>query len=416
MSLDLEGSIEVELLCGDGRVAEIAVRNRRPAGAGRMFIGRRPDEVTAMLPLLFSLCGHAQLVAGLEALEQAGGLIPSPATQAARRLMVAAETVLEHAQGILRDWPALIGEAPDLAAARGLRAALGSLRGALYPTREWARPGGGRLEPDLGDLARRLSEARRLIERAIFAGPTSYELGDLRNWTDWAQTGTTAAARLVRAIEEADAGGLGASPVPALPPLDRGALETVLAADDGAFLAQPVWRGAPHLTHPLARRAHHPLVGAMLLTHGTGVLTLIAARLADLHACLDEAEQLLAEIHDDPGAAEAQPPGDGNGLGMVQAARGLLVHRIELAGGVIGRYQILAPTEWNFHPDGGVSQGLHGLAADGTLEAHARLLVAALDPCVVCSVMVIHKSQGKSPPNVQGYRPLAGSSPTPLVR
>lgn len=402
---DLEGRVEVTLRCRNGHVAAVDVRNSRTAQAGRMFVGRRPDEVTAMLPLLFSLCGHAQLVAGLQAVEAAAGLVPAPATVAARRLMVAAETVLEHAQGILRDWPALLGEAPDLAAARGLRAALGSLRGTLYPGRDWAMPGGGRLVPDHADLARRLAEARRLVERAIFAGPSGYELADLRTWSDWAHTGATAAARLVRHIEDGDAGGFGAGPVALLPPLEPEALDRVMAGDDdGAFLARPTWLEAPRLTHPLARRAGHPLVSALLLAHGNGVLTLIAARLADLHAAMEEAEALLSEVADDPGNG-APATLAGSGLGMVQAARGLLAHRVDITDGAIRHYRILAPTEWTFHPDGVVAAGLQGVAANETLEDRVRMLIAALDPCVAATVAIVAE-------NELGCQGPGGLSPT----
>ena len=390
---ELEGRIEINLRCDGGHVADLSIVNHRLTQAGRMFVGRRPDEVTAMLPLLFSLCGHAQLVAGLEALEQAAGQIPDPDTLKARRLMVAAETVLEQTQSVLRDWPALLGEEADMAAARGLRAALGSLRGALYPDRDWARLGGGRLQPDIPELTRRLGEARRLIESAIFVGPTGYVLGDPRNWSDWARTGATAAARLVRHMEDQDLGGLGASPVPSLPPLDRTILEARLKEDDGRFLARPDWLGVPHLTHPLGRRANHPVVAAMLLTYGSGVLSLIAARLADLQACLDEAEELVAMIPPSPDQkATLTPPlsrqreRENKGLGLVEAARGLRVHRVELADGLIARYQILAPTEWNFHPNGALAHGLRGLACGDTLEVQARLLVSALDPCVAYTI------------------------------
>jgi hypothetical protein len=395
---DLEGRLDLTLDCEDGRVAAVAVHNHRQTQAGRMFIGRRPEEVTAMLPLLFSLCGHAQLVAGLEAVEQALGVMSPPEVAAARRLMVAAETVLEQAQGVLRDWPALLGESPDLAAMRGLRAALGSLRGALFPEREWARPGGGRLVPDLPDLGRRLEEARRILEQAVFAGPVGYCLSDLCAWADWVRTGATAAARLLRHVEDHDLDGLGASAVPLLPELDRADLDAHLAADDGSFVARPLWQGRPHLTHPLVRRAGHPVVSALLLRHGTGVLPLLAARLADLVECLEELDRWERGHPARTGAggggeivAGKMPalPGT-SGLGLVHAARGLLAHRVELAAGKIARYQILAPTEWIFHPDG-VIQGLRGLADDETTEARARLLVAALDPCVGCTIKILRK-------------------------
>jgi Ni,Fe-hydrogenase I large subunit len=51
---------------------------------------------------------------------------------------------------------------------------------------------------------------------------------------------------------------------------------------------------------------------------------------------------------------------------------------------MIRHYQIVAPTEWNFHPQGSLSQMLHGLQAldETELRQQAQALITALDPCV----------------------------------
>ncbi|MCY1359332.1 hypothetical protein D9M69_458960 [compost metagenome] len=50
---------------------------------------------------------------------------------------------------------------------------------------------------------------------------------------------------------------------------------------------------------------------------------------------------------------------------------------------------MLAPTEWNFHPQGVVAQHIAGLNATesaATVERRVRLLMAAFDPCVTFAV------------------------------
>jgi coenzyme F420-reducing hydrogenase alpha subunit len=88
-----------------------------------------------------------------------------------------------------------------------------------------------------------------------------------------------------------------------------------------------------------------------------------------------------------PPPPEASLPA-GVGLAQVQAARGLLVHRVAIQAGRVADYRILAPTEWNFHPQGAAALGLATLpdADDATLRRMAGLFVTALDPCVAYDV------------------------------
>ena len=72
------------------------------------------------------------------------------------------------------------------------------------------------------------------------------------------------------------------------------------------------------------------------------------------------------------------------GIGQVDAARGRLVHRAIVDGDRVESYQILAPTEWNFHPRGVLANSLAALDASDkeTLTEQASLLITAIDPCV----------------------------------
>ena len=48
------------------------------------------------------------------------------------------------------------------------------------------------------------------------------------------------------------------------------------------------------------------------------------------------------------------------------------------------KQRILAPTEWNFHPQGAIARALAGLdgSDDNALRRQAALLIEAVDPCV----------------------------------
>jgi len=79
----------------------------------------------------------------------------------------------------------------------------------------------------------------------------------------------------------------------------------------------------------------------------------------------------------------------GFGLGTVEAARGRLLHRVVLKGDTVEDYQIVAPTEWNFHPEGVLKQALLGIKGDAVgIDQKAKLLIHAMDPCVQFSLQV----------------------------
>jgi uptake hydrogenase large subunit len=81
---------------------------------------------------------------------------------------------------------------------------------------------------------------------------------------------------------------------------------------------------------------------------------------------------------------------DGVGIGLAETARGLLLHRAQVIAERVADYRIVAPTEWNFHPNGPLPQGLVGRNADdrARLEREARTVVQSLDPCVACRVEI----------------------------
>ena len=90
----------------------------------------------------------------------------------------------------------------------------------------------------------------------------------------------------------------------------------------------------------------------------------------------------LGSIATEPAAEPEAAPG--LGLAQTEAARGRLIHRVQLEDGKISRYQILAPTEWNFHPQGLIAQSLGNLSvSDGQqLQLLAKMMINAIDPCV----------------------------------
>jgi hypothetical protein len=360
--MSIAGELVVRIETAGGRVSRAGARAERPRVARRIFAGRPADTVPLLAGTLFAICGRSQAVASQAAIEAARGAGAAGDRRAARDARIAAETILEHAWRFLIDWPRLAGRDPaPEALARG--------RKALAPLLDASE--------DTFDLAAR-DEAVDWAQQAVFGCPPAAFLAidSLERLGPWLEGAATPVAGLAATLL-AQAPALGASDVELLPYGDDRwvsmALAPAIDGEDG-FDDAPHWRGGARETGALARTAGHPLVADAIARWGRGVGARVVARLVDLAAALEG----FAGRH---GAVAL---GGASAIAWVETARGLLVHRVRLDGERIGGYRIVAPTEWNFHPDGAFARGALGLAAQDTagLEGAVRLLVASLDPCV----------------------------------
>lgn len=387
--MTIEGEINVRLAWDGVCVRNATVRSTRPLAA-RVLAGRDIDEAAAMVPLLFSICAQAQGTAASGALGAAARR-PAPAgTLAARRLAVALETIQEYLRRVLIDMPVMQGLEPQTAPVAAARKAMAPMVTLLSPaTRSIA---GSVAVPGLEQL-RSLSETLAGLCRAhvLALSPADWlAQSDLAALREWAGREETLPARMLNAWLEYDAE-LGASDVGAMPQAERARVEhAVLAAlaDDPGYARRPEWDGVAVETGAWAKLVDHPLVASCTASFRNSVATRVVARLTDLAQLVEG----LVPGKDSIALGDAWTPADGEGVSAVHTARGLLVHHARVGAGRIEGYAIVAPTQWNFHPDGALVRGLRRLAdpSQASLERRAALVVQALDPCVACTIEVAH--------------------------
>ncbi len=359
---DLAGALALH----PGMPVPHSLHSTRRAWASQIAPGRPADALPGLLAGLFSLCGQAHRSASQLAIRAVEpSLFPSVETVPGT---LQRETALEHLRRIGLDWPRLLAdpvEGPEVAA----RAADSLRRCPLIVSPQ---------DPAPWPLLRQW-----LQDDWLQMNPATW----LRAWQacgadwldEWSRRHSGWLPALLQAARGAD------TPLPqahdqALRPHQNEAglraLGAALALDDG-FALQPLWQGRTACTGPWARL--HQGVPAQPWT----AWSLLGSRLAELvRLCLPDA----------PGEAGAGwlawgalSTGPRQGLAWVEMARGLLIHQVALDGSpaVVRSCQVLAPTEWNFHPEGLVAQTLAGLPAPApALQARVRLLMAAFDPCV----------------------------------
>ena len=77
------------------------------------------------------------------------------------------------------------------------------------------------------------------------------------------------------------------------------------------------------------------------------------------------------------------------GVGLAEAARGLLAHRARIAAGVVADYRVLSPTDWNLAPGGVLARALAELPASSETRRLARLVVSCINPCVPTTIDLV---------------------------
>ncbi len=139
----------------------------------------------------------------------------------------------------------------------------------------------------------------------------------------------------------------------------------------------------------------HPLVRDLVAQGGGNVHSRVVARLLELTRLVIAMEQWVRALRPgEPFCRSGVMPEEADGAGLVEAARGSLGHWLSIRGGRIARYQIVAPTTWNFSPrdsaglPGALEQALVGapLRPGETNPVSVQHIVRSFDPCMVCTV------------------------------
>jgi len=355
--MGLEGELRVHVWLRDGRITRVQLQSTRPDVAATLLQGRSPQELTTAVPRLFAICGASQGVACRLALAGAAGQPPDAAVLSSCSAEVTAEIVRESSRRALLDAPRHLGERPSDAAVQAARIAM-----------QWPRS-----SPD----------APSTLALAIFGMPADewMALDTPAALAGWVSAGHTATARELQRLADDDCCG---QPVALLPPTPPGHVPDWLPepGNDPGFAHRPLWCGRPAETGALTRLQADPLVAALLRAAAGRVRVRHLARLRELAQLLGGAQPLRAGVLDAAAGA---------GIAWVEGPRGLLVHQIRLTAGRAQAYRIVAPTEWNFHPEGAVPMALQGAPVADAADARHRAerLINSLDPCVTCQVEAV---------------------------
>ena len=172
-----------------------------------------------------------------------------------------------------------------------------------------------------------------------------------------------------------------------------------------SWIKAPRYNGKVIETGPLAEMIVNgePLFLDMIAQQGATVLARQLARLTRPALLLPAMSTWLEELTHHSGRNFYFKVGDvpnGEGAGLIHAARGALGHWVVVFDQNIEHYQIITPTAWNGSPRDGAGkrgaweQALIGIPIkDAENPIEAGHVIRSFDPCMVCAVHTVQKKR-----------------------
>jgi hypothetical protein len=392
--MSIEGQIHIRLDPSSRDAVDI--HSSRPQQVVALLHGLEPQAVQQKVPMLYALCGKAQWLAATRALQAATDEQLRPeylhiGCQQQRSVVI--EALQQYWWRVLIDLPQRLHLQPALSVFAPLRKTL---------TRLASEPA------DSDEIPYLLGKLDHAVKIELLGMPVARWLAlGIEGWDDWLNRYPVAFPSWLRQLRQLllQLPQIAPGEQRLADPLTDGQLQRLGAAlgDQLDFGFNPSWHGRHPETGAWSYQQHNPWLQALEQRGESPVLLRMLARLLELLRLTDGLHQSFDPVFDrakDATVLDSASPDQtaswidqlsgavtlapGVGLGWVKTARGLLLHRLQLDRGRIIDYRILAPTEWNFHPQGPLAKGLERWLAvpPQQLSDWVGLQVLSLDPCV----------------------------------
>lgn len=377
----IEGKITIEIFPESTDDSRVYISSTRPLELSKMFIGKSPEQVLMVIPMMFNICGTAHSYAALSAIQQNMNITTNPKLAIAHELLLQIEIAREHLMRIFLDWPKLLTLNQDKAILMEVNSLTDHFTHSLFGTQKPFNFNAPEISFDkVGKLVQNLEN---FLQKNVFSIPCQSWL-DNKDIVNWATTTDTLVANTLELIGSIQPYSPGSVQILHLPELNNELLlEQFDAADADRFIGQPDWLGKNYETTSLSRQHKHPLLRSLLNNSTNDLQLRWVARLAELAGIPQKMHELLMHIKQE-NFAHYENQQHNTGLSQIETARGRLIHRVNVDQDLISQYQILAPTEWNFHPKGIVAKSLSKLSTGNKkdLSKLAHLIINTIDPCV----------------------------------
>ncbi len=419
----IEGEAELDFSLKNGSVEDVTINFGFYRGIEEIMISKAPRDALVITPRVCGICNHAHLMAAVQAIEHgyAGTGISVELTdkaKAIRDFTLACELIQNHVKWfyltILPQLEHLTKEESKENHALKASYLSTTITKALaifagqWPHSSYAVPGGVTCDPTYVDVMQAqalVDETVRFFEQ-VMTGISfdAYEQIDsvaqmheikgdigrllyLLGHYDMAKRGQSHDRFMV--LGETTGFVQGKSIATTIANVDVRYVEE--QPQSGTTAKAVTYKKRQYEVGPLARAmvAKDPLIRSMHKRYKDSLLTRIFARMHEVAYLLRICQTLLKglDLRQDSCTLEGHLlASDFEGIGMVEAARGSLIHKTVVKERCIENYEIIVPTQWNLSHG---TQSEKGIAVEAMVGSQsmdeASFIFRAFDVCSVCT-------------------------------
>jgi len=419
----IEGEAELDFTFNDGKIEDVRISFGFYRGMEEILEGKDARDALVITPRVCGICNHAHLIAAVEAIEKgyenAGLKVElSSKAKAIREFTLSCELMQNHMtwfyMTIVPQLEKLLGEASG--ENHALKASYFSstvtkamsIFSGQWPHSSYAVPGGVTCDPtyvDVMQVENLLDELIRFYEEMVIGMPMEtylqmnassfiYDIhGDLGRvlhlfgMNEMAEMGQShdrfisfGSSILFKAGKSMKTRVYGVD------------VNYVEESTQKKTLAKAVnYKQKLYEVGPLARAmvSKEPMVKKLHKRYKDSILTRVFARVHEVSRLLLHSKALLQDLRmDEPSCTLGNElmVDDFEGIGVVEAARGSLIHKTTVKEGLIENYEIIVPTQWNLSHG---NDAEHGIAIEAMVGAssteEATFIFRTFDVCSVCT-------------------------------
>ena len=370
-----DGKISICIDIQNNAIGDVQITSSRPLNIPILFANKPVVYVENIINTIYQLCNTAHRFAFLSLLDKSGVITLSDNEILAYKMLLNLENLKEHCFSMMTKWTLDNSHFPKMAL---ILQNIDAIKKALCPSGDALSlqtkqlQDGTNIQPLIAKLTSTIQD--------IFCDIDN--LTNVKELDKWRINSASIGAQFLEYLMQANYASLGNETSKHLPPLT--ALQMSALLEDESIIKTPTYLGQTYENTSFSKLASHPLITKLQNIYGTGIFTRSTARILEVLALLRSLNHNYISLKKQDLSYTFSAQKSQTNTTAIDVSRGRLIHKMHFEGEQIMSYQILAPTEWNFHPRGILYDMIKNLSHtdEASLRKQIELLVAAIDPCV----------------------------------